>query len=140
MPIVTFHLVQDAYPPDRLGQLLARASTMYSRVLDSPIQRVRAFVAGYRPEHAAVAGQLVGEGARPAPYFEFLVLAGRPAGQRHELLAGFTDLIVEVLDAPRELVRGRAVELDPDNWAIGGTPASVRRATEIDARATAAGS
>ncbi|HTF48723.1 MAG TPA: tautomerase family protein [Pseudonocardia sp.] len=137
MPIVTFHLVEGRYPPERLDELLERASTLYARVLDSPLERVRAFVAGYPAERVAVAGTRVSRGAQPAPYFEFLVLHGRPVAQRHALLAGFTDLLVELLDAPRALIRGRAVQLEPDDWAIAGEPASATRRAEIQARAGA---
>lgn len=137
MPIVTFHLAGGLYPTEAVQRLLVEASQLYSRVLDSPIERVRAFADLYPAELVAVAGELVGDTPRKAPYFEFLVLAGRPLAQRHELLRGFTDLAAELLGAPRELIRGKAIELDPDNWAIGGEPASLRRAGEIQARAAA---
>jgi 4-oxalocrotonate tautomerase len=138
MPIVTFHLADGLYTTQAMQQLLLESSRLYSRVLDSPMERVRALVELYPPELVTVAGEPVSESPRRAPYFEFLVLSGRPPQQRHELLRGFTGLLVQILDAPRDLVRGRAVELDPDNWAIGGEPASLRRAAEISARADAA--
>jgi phenylpyruvate tautomerase PptA (4-oxalocrotonate tautomerase family) len=132
MPIVHFHLVEGAHEPERVGALLRRASHRYAEILDSPLQRVRAFAVTYSPGYAAVAGE-----PAAAPYFEFLVLAGRPKEQRHALLAAFTDLIVEELGVDRGLVRGRVVQLDPDDWAIGGVPASAARASEIAARAAA---
>jgi 4-oxalocrotonate tautomerase len=135
MPIVTFHLADGLYSTEAVHRLLVEASQLYSRILDSPIERVRAFADLYRADLVAVAGELVSDTPRKAPYFEFLVLAGRPVAQRHELLRGFTDLAADLLDAPRELIRGKAIELDPDNWAIGGDPASRRRAGEIRARA-----
>jgi phenylpyruvate tautomerase PptA (4-oxalocrotonate tautomerase family) len=138
MPIVTFHLVDGTYSDAQLERLLAEGSRLYSRVLDSPLDRVRAFVRGYPPERVAVGGELVARTGRAAPYFEFLMLAGRPDRQRLELLSGFTELLVEVLGADRGSVRGRAVVLDPEHWAIGGEPASARRAAEIQARGGAA--
>lgn len=137
MPIVTFHLVEGQHSSEQLRALLTRASALYSDVLDSPIDRVRAFVTRYPADHVAVAGELVSDHPRSAPYFEFLVLAGRPVEQRHRLLAGFTDLMVELLGSPRELIRGKVIQLDPADWGIGGEPASVTRRTEIEARATA---
>jgi 4-oxalocrotonate tautomerase len=86
----------------------------------------------------AVAGVPLDRGGQPAPYFEFLVLRGRPSAQRHALLAGFTDLLVDLLDAPRDLIRGRVVQLDPEDWGIGGSPAATVRADEIRSRAAAA--
>ena len=135
MPIVTFHLPAGVHPTSDVQRLLVESSSLYSRVLDSPSERVRAFVNLCPAELVAVAGEIVSDTARSAPYFEFLVLAGRPLQQRHDLLTGFTDLVVEVLAVPRELVRGKAIELNPDDWAIGGIPASEKRAGEISARA-----
>ena len=137
MPIATFHLAEGQYDDDAVGRLLVAASRLYAQVLDSPMDRVRTFASLYRPQHCAVAGELVASGASAAPFFEFIVLAGRPVEQRHALLQGFTDLVVEHLDVPRDLIRGRAIEVAPDDWGIAGEPASLRRRTEIEARARA---
>lgn len=137
MPIVTFHLVEGVYPTSLLEELLRRASELYARELDSPIERVRAFAATCPPTHAAVAGTSCARGAAPAPYFEFLVLRGRPVRDRHALLSGFTNLVAEVLGLGHELIRGRAIQIDPDDWAIGGEPASAARRGEIEARRAA---
>jgi phenylpyruvate tautomerase PptA (4-oxalocrotonate tautomerase family) len=137
MPIVTFHLVEGLYPPEALRELLVRGSQLYARALDSPTERVLAFVRMYPAQLAAVAGEPVSERSRKAPYFEFLAPRGGPADQRHELLRGLTDLLAELLDAPRELIVGVAVRVDPEDWAIAGEPASARRAAQIAARARA---
>ncbi|RZL84202.1 MAG: 4-oxalocrotonate tautomerase [Rhodococcus sp. (in: high G+C Gram-positive bacteria)] len=136
MPVAHFHLVDGAYTPKQHRELLTAASRCYAEVLDSPIERVRAFVVRYHPEDVAVAGSIVGAGAAPpAPYFTAIVLAGRPALQRQELAARFTDLIVEILGAQRSLVRGQVIEVDPANWTIAGNPAATIRAGEIATRA-----
>ncbi len=67
------------------------------------------------------------------------MLRGRPVEQRHRLLAELTDVLVDVLGVRRAVVRGRIVPVDPDDWGIGGVPASSARAAEIAARATDAG-
>lgn len=135
MPIVTFHLVEGQYSTSAMQRLLVDSCQLYSRVLDSPVDRTRAFVDLRPPELTVVAGELQSEVPSHAPYFEFVVLTGRPRQQRHDLLRGFTDLLVETLEAPRQRIRGRAIEVDPDNWGIGGDPASARRSGEISARA-----
>jgi phenylpyruvate tautomerase PptA (4-oxalocrotonate tautomerase family) len=137
MPIVTFHLTDGVNSTEAMQRLLVESSRLYSKVLDSPMERLRAFVNLHPAELVAVAGELVSEAPRNAPYFEFLLLEGRPPQQRLDLMRGFTDLLVDILGAPRDLVRGKAIVLDPDNWAIAGQPASVRRASEIAARAGA---
>lgn len=139
MPIVNFHLVAGSSTPEQDERLLRRASVLYAEVLDSPIERVRAFITSHDPEQSAVAGELVSVGAQHAPFFEFIVLEGRPLEQRHRLIAAFTDLLVEVLGVRREAVRGCCRRVDPEDWGIGGQPASALRSKEIDARAAVAG-
>jgi hypothetical protein len=53
-----------------------------------------------------------------------------------EIVADITSA-APYLGPGRELVRGRAIEIEPNNWAIGGAPASVRRRDEVRARAEA---
>ncbi len=137
MPIAHFHLPSGYATPDQERRLLLDASAAYSRVLESPIERVRAFVVHYDPASIAVAGRIVADGGAVAPYFTAIVLAGRPAAQRHELLRAFTDLIVDVLDVDRGQVRGQIIEVAPENWGIGGVPASGMRSGEIAERAAA---
>lgn len=140
MPIVEFHLVDGQYDDAGIATLLREASlfyaqTLYADVTPLPLARVRAFVSLVRPQHWATAGVPVAAGGTAAPYFKFLVLSGRPVAQIHALLAGFTSLIARHLDCDPALVRGQAIEISPDHWSIGGTPASHARATEIAARA-----
>lgn len=137
MPVAHFHLVNGAYPDAAVEDLLVRASIHYAEILESPIDRVRAFAVRYAPAAVAVAGRLVSEGAPPAPYFTAIVLAGRPVAEREALARRFTDLIVQCLDVDRALVRGQIIEVSPENWSIAGDLAIVARAAEVDARARA---
>lgn len=59
--------------------------------------------------------------------------------QRQALITGFTDIVEEVLGAPRERILGGCWSIAPEDWAIGGVPASVKRADEVAARKAAAG-
>lgn len=135
MPIAHFHLVDGTGTADQRARLLTEACRSYARVLDAPVDRVRAFVVRYPAEEAATAGTLLADGGAPAPYFTAIVLAGRPIEQRRRLAAEFTRLIVEILGVPPEVVRGQVVEVSPQNWFIAGHPADQVRATEIAARA-----
>lgn len=135
MPIAHFHLVDGVYTAEQRRRLLTAASRCYAEVLDSPIDRVRVFIVGYPADNVATAGAVVADGAAPAPYFTALVLAGRDLEQRHRLAEVFTDLIVEILEVPRSLVRGQISEVAPTNWYIAGQPAAAVRAAETAARA-----
>lgn len=132
MPILEVHLVEGMHTPAQQTELLQAMSARYAEILESPPERVRAFVTLHRPEHWNTGGA---PGSASAPYFTALVLEGRSAHQRHRLLGAFTDILVDVLGVDRRLVRGRIVPVHPDDWAIGGVPASVARGTEIAARA-----
>jgi 4-oxalocrotonate tautomerase family enzyme len=131
MPIVEVHLVEGEHPPAHVTQLLTALSRRYAEILDSPPERIRAVVTEH-PARSWATGGVVGV---EAPYFTAVVLEGRPAEQRHRLLAAFTDVLVDTLGVDRRLVRGRIIQVPPDDWAIGGVPASAARRGEIEARA-----
>lgn len=131
MPIVEVHLVEGHHSPDQHARLLAALSTRYAEVLDAPVERIRAYLTMHPRAHWATGGVTDGT---PAPYFTAIVLSGRPMAQRHRLLTCFTDLIVDILGVERVRVRGRIIQVDPDDWAIGGVPASAARRDEIAAR------
>ena len=131
MPVLEVHLVEGDHAPAAIARLLEAASRRYGEVLESPLERIRAYATLHPREHWAVGGET---GGAPAPYFTAIVLEGRPVEQRHRLLADLTDLLVDVLGATRSRVRGRIIQVPPDDWAIGGVPASGVRRDEIAAR------
>lgn len=135
MPILEYHLAEGRYGDEQLEQLLVRSSHLYATVLESPLERVRVYAHFFKPGHMAVGGRRVAEGAPDAPHFRFLVLEGRPLAQCHRLLEGLTDLMVDILQVDRTLLRGACWPISPQHWSIAGTPASVARAAEIAARA-----
>ena len=135
MPIVNFHLVEGLTTPDQDERLLIGACQLYADVLKAPMERVRAFITPHKATHFAVAGGLVAHNGLHAPYFDFIVLDGRSLEDRHRLMRGFTDLLVDTLGVRRDLVRGSCRRVEPQDWAIGGEPASVIRKEEVAARA-----
>lgn len=137
MPVVNFHLVEGMTSSEQDERLLIGASRLYAEVLGAPLQRVRAFITPHRAGQFAVAGDVVVNNGLHAPYFDFIVLEGRPLDERQRLLAGFTDLLVDTLGVRRDLVRGSCRRVAPQDWAIGGEPASVLRRDEVEARVRA---
>lgn len=138
MPVLTIHLVAGQHDDTQVETLLLRCSEFFAAGLKCPVDRVRVFVTEHRPNHFCQGGKLVRDSGDKTAYFSFVVLEGRPLEDRQMLLTGFTDLIVEILGVPRQLVRGGIVPVAPENWAIAGTPASVARQAEIEARRQAA--
>ena len=138
MPILNIHLVEGMHTVPQQQQLLLEASQFYADALRSPINRVRAFITIHAPELWVTGGVPASVSRQSAPFFTAIVLEGRPKEERQRLLAGVTEIIVNVLKVDVALVRGCVTRIDPDDWAIGGVPASILRKTEVDARAAAA--
>ena len=134
MPILTVQLKKDAWTREQLSEFMQEASELYAAALECPVDRVRVFLNLHEPEHVAVAGRITSDSGAQAAYFEFLALEGRPLEQRHQLLEGFTDLLQNVLGIERSVIRGACRNVAPEDWAIAGTPASVARQEEIEAR------
>ncbi len=139
MPFVNFHLVQGRSSPAQQAQLLTGASRLYASILDAPMERVRVFITERPAGRVAVAGEVVEHSGLHAPYFEFIVMRDRTAEQRQRLMAAFTGLLVETLAVDPAFVRGCCQRVDPEDWCIGGRPASEVRSAEIAARAAANG-
>lgn len=139
MPVMEIHLVEDQFSESQHAELLGACAAHYADVLQSPVDRVRVFITLHKPALFCTGGQLARDDPRPAPYFQFIVLQGRPLDQRHALLAGFTDRIERILGVERSRIRGSCWPVPPEDWAIGGVPASVIRSEEVAARALEAG-
>ncbi len=140
MPIAQIHLVRGAFPTDAIGAALVEASMFYARTLYpdaevAPIERVRFFVHQVDPDVWCAGGRLASDGGATAPFFTCLAMTGRTVEQHHALLSGITEILARHLGCKAAAIRGQIVPVEPDNWGIGGTPASVARQAEIAARA-----
>ncbi len=71
------------------------------------------------------------------PFIQMVILEGRTKEQHHALIAQVTEAVGNALGADKQRIRIHISETKPDLWGIGGVPASVRRAAEIQARASA---
>jgi phenylpyruvate tautomerase PptA (4-oxalocrotonate tautomerase family) len=142
MPVARFFLPRGSFPDEAIGSMLVEISHFYARALypeadPLPMDRVRTWVTLVDAPHWCLAGQLASEGGATTPYFECLILIGRPIEAHHRLIAGFTDILARHLGCDPKLVRGRVVPIEADNWGIGGVPASLARRAEVEARARA---
>jgi 4-oxalocrotonate tautomerase family enzyme len=134
MPILNYHLVEGQFDQRSMERLLLESSRFFAEVLRCPVERVRVFITLHRPELFAAGGQLCSSSGTKAPYFTLTLLEGRSLEDRHKLLRGLTDIVVDVLEVDRAWVRGGITLVHPENWAIAGEPASIARQAEIRAR------
>jgi 4-oxalocrotonate tautomerase len=71
------------------------------------------------------------------PLVRIDIMEGRPPEMIRELHERVAALVAEVLDTPIERVRTYITQFPPHAWGIGGVPADVSRAAEVQARAQA---
>lgn len=138
MPVMHIDVVTGEFNDEQLNRLQHACAVHYGEVLNSPMERIRVFVNEHRPQTVFVDGKLAGEGADNAPYFNYIVLEGRPQDEIEALMTGFTDIIERELGVKRERIRGSCWPVPPEHWGIGGVMASVKRAAEVEARRKAA--
>jgi len=134
MPVVVFNLTRGFTTQKQNEDLLKEACKSYSKVLGSPMARVRASIVLREPELNAVAGDLVSKNNLHAPIFDFLVMEGRPLNEKQSLLTEFSQLLVDILGVDHDLIRGRCISVNPEEWIIGDTPADILRQKEIESR------
>jgi 4-oxalocrotonate tautomerase len=71
------------------------------------------------------------------PLVRIDIMEGRPPEKIRELHGRVAALVAEILDTPIERVRTYITQFPPQGWGIGGVPADVARADEVEARRAA---
>jgi 4-oxalocrotonate tautomerase len=138
MPVMQIHITRGCHAPAKIEALLVRCSEHFASVLECPVERIRVFAIEHPADRTCIGGKLVSDGGSAAPYFSFVLMQGRSTEMKHKLMSGFTDLIEELLEVPRSVIRGGIVPVAPEDWSIAGVPASDVRKDEIRARSEAA--
>lgn len=61
------------------------------------------------------------------PFIQVTMLEGRTVEQKHALLKGVTDAVVDALGSKPESIRVAIYEVSKEDWSIGGVPMSTLR-------------
>lgn len=72
------------------------------------------------------------------PLVRIDLMEGRSPEVIAELHARVAALVAEITGSPLDRIRTYVTEMPPTHWGIGGVPASVSRAAEVEARQQAA--
>jgi 4-oxalocrotonate tautomerase family enzyme len=143
VPVAHVHVLQ-GHPRPALQAVIAGISDAMAAVLGAPKERLEVWVTEVDPELWGIAGEpasavLARERREQVemPFVQMSVLSGRPKEQHHALLAEVTAVIERELGTAPGRVRVQITEVAPDSWGIGGVPAAVARAAEIEARVAA---
>ncbi len=72
------------------------------------------------------------------PLVRIDLMEGRPPEMIRELHERVAALVAEITGSPLDRIRTYITEFPPSAWGIGGVPADVSRAAEVEARRAAA--
>jgi len=140
MPLATLHVLA-GHPRPVLKALLRELSATLARIMASPPDRLQVWIQEIDPELYAVAGAPADEAlaARPRaeveiPLVRLVMMEGRPQSQAEAAIRELTDVVARHLGSSRDRIRVEIQSVRPDRWGIGGEPASVLRAAELEAR------
>ena len=140
MPIANIHVLA-GHPRPLLKQLLREASATLAHVIESPPDRLQVWITEIDPGLYAIAGEPADEVLERVPRHEaeiplirMALMEGRPVEMLHRVMAELSEVVARVLGSDPQRIRVQIDHVHPDRWAIGGVPASVKRAAELAAR------
>lgn len=144
MPVAHINVLQ-GHSRSQLRQLIVEVSATVARILEAPKDRLEIWVTEIDPELWGVCGVPASEaledsplGQIEMPFIRMVIMEGRTQEQRFALISEVTEVVARVLGTEQERIRFQLTQIQPDGWGIGGVPASIRRAAEIEARRLAA--
>lgn len=140
MPAAIINLLK-GHDRSKLKQIIRDTTDAMSKVLNAPKDRLMIWI-------NEVEQDLWGLGGTPAceiedyearksveiPFVQMILMEGRPNEQLHEIMREITNIIAKNLDMDKSQIRVRISLAQPELWGIGGIPASVSRAKELEAR------
>jgi len=141
MPKAHFNVLQ-GHSREQIKRLIRETSDAMLRVLQAPKDRHEIWVTEIDPELWGIEGETAADVLRTRPlaeiempFVEMALMEGRPKEQHHAIIAEVSEITARTLGCTKDRIRVHIVNANPDNWGIGGIPASVRRADELLARA-----
>ena len=144
MPACNIVLVK-GHPVATLKRLVTDCSNTLASVIEAPKDRLEVWVTEVEPALWGLSGvpadevlPTVDRAEVEMPFVRMVLLQGRPVEQHHRLIREMTDTVAQALKMKPDRIRVQIDEVHPDRWGIGGVPASIRRAAELQARADAA--
>ena len=140
MPIAEIAVLA-GHPRPTLQRLLREVSRAYAEVLGAPQDRLQVWIEERDPGLYAIGGEPAEVALATAdraevevPLVRLYLLGDRPRAQIGAAIARLTQVVAEVLGGDPDRVRVAVIRVPPEEWGIGGVPASERRRAEIEAR------
>jgi 4-oxalocrotonate tautomerase family enzyme len=140
MPAAQIFLLK-GHERTRLKNIIRETTDAMSQTLGAPKDRLMIWI-------SEIDGDLWGLGGIPAseleanderkakeiPFVQMILMEGRPTEQLQKIMAQISEIIARNLEMDINQIRVRIALAQPELWSIGGVPASVSRAKELEAR------
>lgn len=140
MPVAHIRVLQ-GHSRDQLRSLVREVSETVARILQAPKDRLEVWITEIDPDLWGVCGEPASEVLQSTPlaqaempFIQMVLMEGRSKEQHHALIEDVTAVVAKVLGTDQCRIRLHISETKPDLWGIGGVPAAVLRAKEIQAR------
>jgi 4-oxalocrotonate tautomerase family enzyme len=140
MPVAHINLLK-GHERKTLQTIIAEVSEAMGRILESPKDRLLVWISEVDPALWGVAGipaeeALAGDAREDIemPFVQMALMENRPLEQKQRVIAEITEILHNALGTRKERIRVHVSAVDPALWGIGGVPASISRAREIEAR------
>lgn len=144
MPVAHIRVLQ-GHSREQLRSLVRDVSNTVARILAAPKDRLEVWVTEIDPDLWGICGEPASDVLRSValdqaemPFIQMVLMEGRSVEQHHALIREVTADVARILGTQQDRIRLHIAETKPDLWGIGGVPASVKRAAEIQARTEAA--
>ena len=141
MPVAHINLLK-GHSPEALRQIIVEVSDAMSRILAAPKDRLIVWISEAEPALWGIGGIPASEALASGthqeleiPFVQMVLMEGRPKEQLHSLMEAITEIVSRCTGTSRDRIRIHIASAHPDNWSIGGVPASISRAKELAERA-----
>jgi 4-oxalocrotonate tautomerase family enzyme len=134
MPLLTIELME-GHSAETHKELIEKCTALYANKVGAPIERHRTQIHTFPSDCWGLEGTQGNE--RVSPLIIIEMMSGRPRELQEALMRELSELVAEILSIPVSSTRALLHEFEATHWAIGGVPASVARAAEVNARAAA---
>ncbi len=140
MPTAIINILK-GHDRQKLKQIIRETTDAMHRVLSAPKERLMIWIYEIDQDLWGLAGNPASDisdfeirKSLEIPFVQMTLMKGRPLEQFHKIMDEISEIIARNLEINKSQVRVHIATAEPDLWAIGGVPASVLRAKELEAR------
>lgn len=142
MPTAIINILK-GHDRQKLKQIIRETTDAMHKVLSAPKERLMIWINEIDQDLWGLAGNPASDisdfetrKSLEIPFVQMTLMKGRPLEQFHKIMDEISEIIARNLGINKSQVRVHIANAEPELWAIGGVPASILRAKELEARKT----